>query len=145
MILRRLTTALAVFAACACAQAQSTDRQSSLRAAFDAAQSGQLSLADAARYSNDALYPWLQATVVRKQIATAPAPQVQALLEHMGDTPAARWLRSAWLAELAGAGRQGFRAAYKPSDDLALRCADLRSRTDLPRTGAGSARPANVA
>src|SRR6478735_7598517 len=87
--------------ACHAACAQDADRRAGLRAAFIAADSGQLSLEQAQRYSSDRLYPWLQATVLKKQVATVPATSVQPVLESMGDQPAGRCLRSFWLAELA--------------------------------------------
>ncbi|MEO8160081.1 MAG: transglycosylase SLT domain-containing protein [Arenimonas sp.] len=111
------------------AHAQDAERRNGLRAAFIAADSGQLTLEQAARYSGDRLYPWLQASVLRRQLATvAPRPMLP-LLEAMGEQPAARWLRGLWLQELAR--RQdwsAFRAAYRDSDDIGQRCADLRAR-----------------
>lgn len=129
MILRRLLLALTVFAVGAPVQAQADDRRAELRSAFLAADSGQLDLSQAARFAGDPIYPWLQATVLRKQFGSVSVAQVQAALDGIGDQPAGRWLRSAWLAELAK--REdwpAFRAAYRPSEDLALRCADLLSR-----------------
>jgi len=120
-----------MFGACAHAQAQVNDRRAGLRAAFIAADDGQLDLGQAARFSQDPIYPWLQATVLRKQIATVAADQMQAALQSMADQPAGRWLRTAWLNELAKREDwRNFRADYRPSDDVGLRCADLRARMD---------------
>src|SRR5688500_5509340 len=116
-------------ALCACAQAQSNDRRAEMRAAFTAAETGQLDLGQAARFSRDPLYHWLQATVLRRQISTVAPGTIHAALESIGDQPAGRWLRAAWLGELAK--REdwpNYRAEYRGSDDLKLRCADLRSR-----------------
>jgi len=131
MMLRRVLVVLAVFVACASVQAQTNDRRAELKAAFIAADSGQLDLGRAARFARDPLYPWLQATVLRKQIGAVTPGQVQSALTSMGEQPAGRWLRTAWLKELAK--REdwpNFRAAYRASDDLALRCADLRARME---------------
>jgi len=109
--------------------APDSDRRAALRAAFIAADSGQLSLEQAARWSGDRLYPWLQATVLRKQIATADPARVRAVLATMGEQPAAKWLRTMWLQELAR--REdwaSFREAWRDTDDTTLRCAYLRAR-----------------
>ena len=135
MTLRRLLAVLAVFIACTAVQAQTGDRRAELRAAFIAAESGQLDLAQAARFARDPIYPWLQSTVLRKQIGSVAPDQMQAALDRIGDQPAGRWLRTAWLTELTKREDwRNFRAAYRGGDDLALRCADLRSRMDSGST-----------
>ena len=104
-------------------------RREGLRAAFIAADSGQLSLEQAQRWSGDRLYPWLQATVIKRQAATVEASRVQPVLDAMADQPAGRWLRGLWLSELAR--REdwpAFRAAWRDSDDEKLRCAYLQAR-----------------
>ena len=131
MILRRPLVVLALYVACAPAQAQMSDRRVELQAAFIAAENGQLDLAQAARYSRDPIFPWLQAKVLRNQINSVAPDQVRAALEGLGEQPAGRWLRAAWLDELAR--REDwpdFRNVYRDSDDLGLRCADLRARMD---------------
>jgi soluble lytic murein transglycosylase len=131
MILRPLHLVLLSFALSGCAQAQSNDRRAELRAAFTAAETGQLDLGQAARFARDPLFPWLQATVLRKQIDTVAPGQMHSALESMGEQPAGRWLRGVWLGELAK--REdwpNFRIEYRGSDDTTLRCADLRSRMD---------------
>ncbi|MBP8081520.1 MAG: lytic murein transglycosylase, partial [Arenimonas sp.] len=136
MILRRLLVLPVIFAACLQAQAQTGDRRAELRAAFDAAEAGQLDLGQAARFARDPLYPWLQAAVLRKQIASVAPGQIQPVLESMGEQPAGRWLRSAWLNELAKREDwRSFRADYRGSEDLGLRCADLRARMELAPAG----------
>lgn len=132
MILRRLLVVLAIFAVSTQAAAQASDRRAELRAAFDAAEAGQLDLGQAARFSRDPLYSWLQATILRKQIATVAPEQVQGVLAGLGEQPAGRWLRGAWLNELAKREDwRNFRADYRASEDPGLRCADLRARMDL--------------
>ena len=129
MMSRRLLLLLALLCT-ACASAQETGRRAELRAAFTLADAGRLDLSQATRFSSDPLYPWLQATVLAKQIDSAPAPTVQAALERMGDTPAGRWLRTAWLKEtIKREDWSSFRNAYRGSDDAFLRCADLQARS----------------
>lgn len=136
MILRRLACLLFLLCACAAATAQTGDRRERLRLAFLAADAGQLDLTQAAAFAGDPLYPWLEASILRKQISAASPATVQAALQRMGEQPVSRWLRAAWLKELAK--RQdwpAFRAAYRDSDDAELRCADLQSRMDLVPSG----------
>ncbi len=130
MMLRRLPLLLVFLIVCAPVQAQSSDRRAALRAAFTSAESGQLSLEEATRFSREPVYPWLQATILRGQIASVTAEQLVPVLDQLGNQPAGRWLRSAWLGQLAKREDwRGYRAAYRGSDDPGLRCADLRSRT----------------
>jgi soluble lytic murein transglycosylase len=120
---------LGLVVALAADAAPRADRRDELRAAFIAADSGQLTLEQAARWQGDRLYPWLQATVLRKQLATVDAARVRAALASMGEQPAAKWLRGLWLRELAR--REDWaslRDAWRDSDDTALRCAYLRAR-----------------
>ena len=120
---------LGLVVALAADAAPNAERRAGLRAAFIAADSGQLSLEQAARWSRDRLYPWLQATVLRKQLATVEPARVRATLARMGEQPAAKWLRTLWLQELAR--REDWaslREDWRDSDDIALRCAYLRAR-----------------
>ena len=120
---------LGLVVALAADAAPEAERRAGLRAAFIAADSGQLSLEQAARWSRDRLYPWLQATVLRKQLATVEPARVRATLARMGEQPAAKWLRTLWLQELAR--REDWaslREDWRDSDDIALRCAYLRAR-----------------
>ena len=129
MMSRRLALLLALLCT-APAASQESGRRAELRAAFNSADAGLMDLSQAARFSNDPLYPWLQASVLAKQIDSAPSPSVQAALDRMGDTPAGRWLRTTWLKETVK--RQdwpSFRNAYRGSDDALLRCADLQARS----------------
>ena len=111
------------------AVAHDTPRLRELDAAFDAADAGSLDLMQAARYARDPLYPWLQASILRRQLATADPATVHPVLQALGETAPGRWLRPAWLAELAR--REdwaAFSADYRSSDDPAMRCNDLRAR-----------------
>ncbi len=107
------------------------ERRVRLRAAFAAAETGQIDISQASAYAGDPLFPWLQAAVLRRSIERADAGQVHGVLAQLGEQPAADWLRSAWLAELAR--REdwtSFRRDYRPVDDPALRCADLQARSE---------------
>lgn len=130
MMLRRLLL-LAALLLPVCATAQDSVRRAGLRAAFDAADRGQLDLAQAARFEKDPLFPWLQAVVLARQVATVTPTTMQAVLDRLGDQPAGRWLRPAWLKEtVRREDWPAFRAAWRGSEDLLLRCADLQSRID---------------
>jgi soluble lytic murein transglycosylase len=143
MISRRTNRSAAIAVALACtfaaigsAAAQAGERRADLRAAFIKADNGQLDLTQAARFSGDALYPWLQSSVLRKQIGSVTAPQMQTVLAGMGDQAAGSWLRSAWLAEVTR--REdwpAFRASYRPSNSLNLRCTSLRANMETMDEG----------
>jgi soluble lytic murein transglycosylase len=109
---------------------QDARRMRALESAFAAADAGTLTLEQAAgTFRGDPLLPWLQATILRRQLRTADARVVHPLLQAWGESAPARWLRQAWLAELA---RREDWAAYladdRSSDDPALRCASLVAR-----------------
>ena len=111
------------------ARAQDSPRLRELGAAFDAADAGSLDLVQAARYARDPLYPWLQAAILRRQLRTADPSTVHPVLQALGETAPGRWLRPAWLGELARREDwSAFSADYRSSDDPALRCDDLRTR-----------------
>src|SRR6187401_3446921 len=125
----RFGALFAALLACQAATAQQGERRAGLRAAFIAADSGQLSLEQAQRWSGDRLYPWLQASVLKRQLATIDSARVQRVLDSIGEQPAGRWLRTLWLQELAR--REdwaAYRAAWRDSDDTGLRCNYLRAR-----------------
>ena len=132
MVSRTLLASVLVLlclAAAPSAVARDTPRLRELHAAFDAADAGSLDLVQAARYARDPLYPWLQAAIVRRQLPTADPATVHPVLKALGETAPGRWLRPAWLTELAR--REdwtAFSADYRSSDDPAMRCNDLRAR-----------------
>jgi len=128
---------LGLVAIASAVQAQDSERRNGLRAAFIAADSGQLSLDQAQRWSNDRLYPWLQATVIKRQAATIDAARVQSVLDAMGEQPASNWLRRLWLSELARREDWGsYRIAWREVDDDKLRCWSLRARMATGKTDA---------
>jgi soluble lytic murein transglycosylase len=110
-------------------------QRAALQAAFDAADRGTLPAEVAAQFASDPVYPWLQATALRTEIATATPAQVEPLLAKYDGHPVAAWLRNTWLTELARRiDWRDFRSAYRDSDDKALRCADLAARLDAGAT-----------
>jgi soluble lytic murein transglycosylase len=134
---RRLALLAVGLMAALAALAATDDRREALRAAFIAADAGQLTLEQAQRWQSDRLYPWLQATVIKRQAATLEPRRVQPVLDALGEQPAGRWLRPIWLAELAKRKDwPAFRAAWADTDNTALRCANLGSRLAAGATDA---------
>jgi len=117
------------------ASADTGGQRAELQEAFAAADRGTLPPETLALFASDPLYPWLQATVLRTQIATATPAQVEPVLARYDGQPVAAWLRTVWLAELARRKDwPDFRSAYRDSDDKSLRCADLAARLDAGKT-----------
>lgn len=97
--------------------------------AFRLADAGTFSVQDAARLADHPLRGWVEATALRRRITHAQAREVRAALKRHDGQAAADWLREGWLLELARRGDwAGFRADYRPSALLELRCADLAAR-----------------
>ncbi|HEU0154327.1 MAG TPA: transglycosylase SLT domain-containing protein [Arenimonas sp.] len=104
---------------------------------FQLADQGRLNASDAARLASHPLHGWVEATLWRKRIATATPAEVRAVLARHDGQPAADWLREAWLLELARRKEwTPFRADYRPSASVELRCAELAARL---ATGASDA------
>jgi soluble lytic murein transglycosylase len=134
--LRALFCALALVVAAGTARAQSTAADTAIRGAIDAAERGQP--VDAARFSRDPLYGWLEYASLRRNIDTLPAAQGQAFLSRYQGQAVAEAFRAVWLAALSR--RQdwpAFRAAWSPAvKDTALRCAELDARQATGTTDA---------
>ncbi|MEO7252026.1 MAG: transglycosylase SLT domain-containing protein, partial [Arenimonas sp.] len=123
-------------------RAGQAERRGALRAAFDAAEQGQLDLGQARRFNADPLYGWLLATVERRGIGVATESEIAPILQRLEDQAAGRWLRDSWLAELVR--RQdwpAFRRAYRDSDIPLFRCADLTARMGDGSSGPSSPEP----
>jgi soluble lytic murein transglycosylase len=135
--LRTLFCTLFCLLACFDARAQATPGDPAIRDAIDAAERGQP--VDAARWSRDPLYGWLEYAVLRRDIDTLADAQGQSFLDRYRGQAVAEAFRSIWLAALAR--RQdwpAFRSAWSPAvNDTALRCAELDARQ---ATGAADAR-----
>jgi len=124
-------------AASAQARANAMPDRTALQAAFDLADQGQLELSQTIAYSASPAYPWLRAAALHGRIDTANNSEVATVLADLADAPAARWLRESWLSELAR--RQdwpSFRAAWRDSQNPALRCAQLVARAQTGATDA---------
>lgn len=105
--------------------------------AFRVAEQGRFSVQDAARIADHPLRGWVEATALRRRMANARVAEVRVALRQFAGQPAADWLREAWLLELAK--RRDwttFRADYRPSASLELRCADLSARLATGATDA---------
>jgi soluble lytic murein transglycosylase len=116
---------------------QDARRLRALEAAFAAADAGSLALDQAtAQFRGDPLLPWLQATILKKQVRTADPRVVHPLLQAWGDAAPARWLRPAWLSELARREDwSSYLADDRASDDPALRCASLTAKAAVGDPG----------
>lgn len=96
---------------------------------FRIAEQGRLSVQDLARIESHPLRGWVEATYLRRHLGTATPTQVRDALRRFDGEPAADWLREGWLLTLASRGDwANFRADFRPSASLELRCADLAGR-----------------
>lgn len=106
-----------------------TDQRPAVLEAFRLADQGQLSLTDLARVADHPLLPWVEATQLRKRLASTPAREVRAALARLDGQPAGDWLRDGWLRHLAATRDwAAFEADYRDSPDPSLRCAHLAAR-----------------
>lgn len=112
-------------------------QQPAILEAFRLADQGKLSVQDTARIADHPLRGWVEATALRRRLATASASEVRDVLRRHDGQPAADWLREAWLLELAKRRDwPGFRADYRASTSLDLRCAELSARQATGATDA---------
>lgn len=105
--------------------------------AFRIAEHGPFSVQDRARIADHPLRGWVEATALRRRLSTAGAREVREVLKEFDGEPAADWLREGWLLELAKRRDwANFRADYRGSESLELRCADLSARLAVGATDA---------
>ncbi len=109
--------------------------------AFRIAEYGRLSVQDKARIADHPLRGWVEATALRRRIASANPGEIRAVLNTFDGQPAADWLRDAWLLELAkrrdwASFRADYRADHGGGESLELRCADLAARLATGATDA---------
>lgn len=105
--------------------------------AFRIAEHGPFSVQDSARIADHPLRGWVEATALRRRLSTAGAREVREVLKEFDGEPAADWLREGWLLELAKRRDwANFRADYRGSESLELRCADLSARLAVGATDA---------
>jgi len=114
----------------------SRDRPAILEA-LRIAETGRLSLQDVARVETHPLRGWVEATALRRRIGSASAADVRDVLRRYDGDASADWLRDSWLLTLAARGDwASFRADFRPSASLELRCADLAGRLATGATDA---------
>jgi len=105
--------------------------------AFRIAETGRLSVQDVARIETHPLRGWVESTAMRRRLGTATSDEVRSVLRRFDGDPSADWLRESWLLTLASRGDWAtFRADFRPSASLELRCADLAGRLATGATDA---------
>ena len=120
------------------AQAQNLDAQRpQIRAALEAAERGQFNAAQYPGLNSHPLYGWVELADLKRNIDTLSTSQAQSFLKRYEGQAVADSLRSAWLPALAR--RQDwptFRAAWKPTTNVALQCAELNARQAMGKADA---------
>ena len=106
-----------------------TARRAEVQAAFEAADRGQLTLADVARLQTHPLSGWLEVLVRERDLGGISRETLGELLEGLGPQPAATRLRQAWLRRAAAEGRwTDFLAHDRPGGDVTLQCYALQAK-----------------
>ena len=120
------------------AQAQNLDAQRpQIRAALEAAERGQFNAAQYPGLNTHPLYGWVELADLKRNIDTLSTAQAQSFLKRYDGEAVADALRNAWLPALAR--RQdwpAFRAAWKPTTNVALQCAELNARQAMGKADA---------
>jgi len=120
------------------AQAQNLEAQRpQIRAALEAAERGQFNAAQYPGLNSHPLYGWVELVDLKRNIDTLSTSQAQSFLKRYEGQAVSDSLRSAWLPALAR--RQDwptFRAAWKPTTNVALQCAELNARQAMGKADA---------
>ena len=124
---------------CAFAQAQNLDAQRpQIQAALQAAESGRF---NASQYSPGLtahpLYGWVEFADLKRDIDTLPTARAQSFLKRYEGQAVADAFRGVWLPALSR--RQDWptlRAAWKPTSNVGLQCAELNARQALGKADA---------
>ncbi len=118
--------------------AQNLDAQrAQVRAALESAERGQFDAAQSSSLAAHPLYGWIELASLRRDIDSVSPARAQAFLRRYDGQAVAENFRAAWLASLSR--RQdwpSFLAAWKPTDNTTLRCAELNARQALGRADA---------
>ncbi len=100
-----------------------------MRSALEQAEAGRFDAAAATSLAAHPLYAWVEYADLRRRIETVPAAQALAFLRRHDGQAVAEVLRAAWLPALAR--RQdwpNFLAAWQPTSNKILKCAELNAR-----------------
>ncbi len=141
--MRRPQCAIVLAAACCfflscCAHAQNLEAQrAQIQAALAAAESGRFDAAQYPGLSAHPLYGWVELASLKRDIDTLSTAQAQSFLKRYDGQAVADALRAAWLPALAR--RQDWpalRAAWKPTSNVGLQCAELNARKAMGKADA---------
>ncbi|HEY5972369.1 MAG TPA: transglycosylase SLT domain-containing protein [Pseudoxanthomonas sp.] len=120
------------------ATAQNLDAQRpQIRAALEAAERGQSDIAQYPGLSAHPLHAWVELASLKRDIETVPNARAQAFLKRYEGQAVADALRNVWLPALSR--RQDWpalRAAWKPTSNVTLQCAELNARQATGNTDA---------
>jgi peptidoglycan lytic transglycosylase len=122
----------------AAAHAQSLDAQRpQVQAALQAAESGQFDAAQYPGLTTHPLYGWVEFAALKRDIDTLSTPRAQSFLKRYQGQAVADAFRAAWLPALSR--RQDWptlRAAWKPTSNVGLQCAELNARQAMGKVDA---------
>lgn len=123
-----LALSLAGLAFSAAAQSPEAQRPA-MRAALEAAEAGRPDAAANASLRNNPVYGWLEYATLKRDIDRVDNGTAQDFLRRYAGQPVAEAFRSLWLPALARhEDWPAFLANWKPTDNVALRCAELTAR-----------------
>lgn len=127
-----LAAAFGLFLSCG-AQAQNLEAQRpQIRAALAAAESGSFNASDYPGLGAHPLYGWVELADLKRNIDTLSTAQAQSFLKRYDGQAVADAFRALWLPALSR--RQDWptlRAAWKPTSNVGLQCAELNARQAL--------------
>jgi len=132
-----LLLALPALSAPAVAAPSSDAERTAMRAAIEGAEAGRVDLGGNAALRGSPIYAWLEYAGLRRDIDRLDNARAVDFLRRYQGQPVAEAFRSAWLPALAR--RQDWTALlanWKPTDNVALRCAELDARQALGRADA---------
>ena len=119
-------------------QAQNLDAQrSQIRAALQAAESGRFDATQYPGLGTHPLYGWVEFASLKRNIDTLSTAQAQSFLKRYDGQAVAEAFRGLWLPALSR--RQDWptlRAAWKPTVNVGLQCAELNARQALGKADA---------